>query len=727
VHKAVPPTTLIPHTLRQEGTWTTRGGSSQWSTTPRGRLGPLRARDRLAGGTPTVVIACVCVAAILLVQISLFPVPLGVWLQGVVLGLLGSLMALGLGLTYRLNKVVNFAQGDLGTAPAVLAVGLIAFSGVNYFLGLATGLVASILLTATAEIVVVRRFRRSPRLVLTVATIGLSQLLVVLSLLVPRIWGQTPISSAVISFPWRSSWHVGPVVFTTNHLVAVVVSLACLAAVSLWFTRTDVGIAIQAAGDRRDRASTLGIPVGRLQSATWVVAGVLSFLSVFFQAAILGLPLDPTYGLTALVSALAALALGNFTELPVIAASAVALGVLEQAIAWDEPTDPALALAVLAGMVFAAVVVRQLVARHRDRQAETTLALASSVRDLPASARRLVEVRVGAPLGALVAVAVTCTLPLWMGAGELVRAAELVALAVVGCSIVMLTGWSGQVSLGQMSFAAVGAAVSTVALVDWHWDLSLALLLAGAASAVVALLVGIPTLRLDGMFAAVTTLAFALAASGYLLVPAEFSWIPQGQLTAPYLFGTSVTSPTSIFLLCLGVLVLVLVGVSGLRHSRTGRVLRALPTNQRAASGYGVRVARAKLTAFAVSGFVAGLAGCLFVVVNQQYQPTVFLVPVSFLVFTSTAVGGLGSALGAILGAALVEGSSVYLPPSWQLFPSAVGVLVVLIVFPRGLAGLCYDLRDWALTALTRRRATAAGAGGAAPSSPGPLEGALAP
>lgn len=88
--------------------------------------------------------------------------PLGVWVQGAVLGLLGSLMALGLGLTFRLNKVVNFAQGDLGTAPAVLAVGLIAFSGVNYFLGLLTGLVGAMILTATLEILVVRRFRRSP-------------------------------------------------------------------------------------------------------------------------------------------------------------------------------------------------------------------------------------------------------------------------------------------------------------------------------------------------------------------------------------------------------------------------------------------------------------------------------------------------------------------------------------------------------------------------------------
>ena len=114
--------------------------------------------------------------------------------------------------------------------------------------------------------------------------------------------------------------------------------------------------------------------------------------------------------------------------------------------------------------------------------------------------------------------------------------------------------------------------------------------LAGAAAAGVAVVVGIPTLRLDGMFAAVTTLAFALAASGYLLVPAEFSWIPQGQVGVPYLFGLSITSQTSIFELCLGRPRAGADRLHGLRHSRTGRVLRSLPSNERAASGYGVRV-----------------------------------------------------------------------------------------------------------------------------------------
>jgi branched-chain amino acid transport system permease protein len=140
-----------------------------------------------------------------------------------------------------------------------------------------------------------------------------------------------------------------------------------------------------------------------------------------------------------------------------------------------------------------------------------------------------------------------------------------------------------------------------------------------------------------------------------------------------------------------------------MRDSRFGRVLRALSTNERAVAGFGVDVNRAKLSAFAVSGFIAGLAGCLMTVVNQQYVESPFTVTTSLAVFTATAVGGLGSVVGAIAGAALVEGSTVFLPPSWQLFPAAFGILVVLLLFPGGIASLLYQARDHFLTVVTRR------------------------
>jgi branched-chain amino acid transport system permease protein len=634
-------------------------------------------RERLVAPGQRVVPA----AAVLVVQLALFPMPTGVWLHSVVLGLLGSLIAVALGLVYRLNKIVNFAQGDLGTAPAVLAFGLVAFSGVNYVLGLAVGLVAVVVLTVTVEV-----------LVLTVATIGLSQALVVLSLLIPRLWGQRPIATGVIGFPWRVTIHLLGTLLSADDVAAVVVSAACLGAVSVWFARSRTGIAVRAAGDRRERAAMLGIPVTRLQTVTWVVAGLLSFVSIFFRAAIVGMPLDPTFGLTALVTALAALALGGFTDLPATAAAAVALGVLEEGVAWDQPANPALALAVIAGVVLLAILVRQLVATPYARPSSWTMAGGAAAM-LP-SMRRLPEVRVGIPAALTVLAAAAISMPLWLGPGALIEMSTLVALAIVGCSVVVLTGWSGQVSLAQMSFAAVGAVAGAVALLDWRWDLSLALVFAAAAGAAAAAAVGVTSLRLDGIFVAVTTLAFGLACSGYLLDRAEFSWIPTGAVNAPRLFGVPITTEPSVFELCVGVGACVLAGLHGLRHSRTGRVLLALQSNQRAASSYGVGVVRARLGGFAISGFIAGIAGCLLLVVDRQYSEAPFTVPVSLAVFTATAVGGLSSALGAVAGAALVEGSAVFLPPSWQLFPSAAGVLIVLLAFPSGIAGLLCAARD---------------------------------
>ncbi|MGO9027677.1 MAG: ABC transporter permease [Acidimicrobiales bacterium] len=628
------------------------------------------------------------VVLLVVVQVALFPMPPAVWAEGAVLGLLGALMAVGLALVYRLNKVVNFAQGDLGSAPAVLAYGLIALSGVNYFLALLTGLASVVVLTLVVEMLIIRRFVRAPRLVLTVATIGLSQALIVGSLLVPRIWSAS-ITNATIGFPWHAHLSISPVVISADYLVALVVAPLALGAVALWSTRTDLGIATRAVGDRRDRAAMLGIPVNRLQTVTWVVAGTLSFLSVFLKAAILGLPLDPTFSLTALVTALGALSIGGFTNLPRVAVSAVAIGTLEQGVSWDNPNRPTLVLAVLAAVVVVGLLLQRVGSGAFGRRGDAGWALVSGVRELPPTVARLPEVRAVRLAGVAVVAVALATVPLWLGPGNLLELSTVLILAMVGGSVVVLTGWSGQVSLGQMSFAAVGGVIGAVALLDWHWDLSLALLAGGVAASLVATAVGLPTLRLDGIVVAVTTLAFGLAASSYLLDRAEFSWIPNGQIAAPALFGVRIGSETGDYLLCLMVAVLTLVAMRGLRASRTGRAWRAVAVNDRAAAGHGVDVTRAKLSGFAVSGFIAGVAGCLLVVINQQYVETPFDVTQSLVVFTATVVGGLGSIGGAVIGAALVEGSILILPPSWQLFPSAAGVLIVLFAFPSGVAGVC--------------------------------------
>ncbi len=294
----------------------------------------------------------------------------------------------------------------------------------------------------------------------------------------------------------------------------------------------------------------------------------------------------------------------------------------------------------------------------------------------------------------------------WLGPSEQQKAATVACFCLVTLSIVVLTGWAGQVSLGQMSFAAVGAAAGAVSVATWHWDLSLALVFAGACGALVAVLVGLPALRLKGPYLAVMTLAFALATTGYLLNRTTWGWLPNGRITRPALFATiDLSSEGRMYTVCVVVALLGLVAAQGIRNSRTGRVLRAVRGNERAAQAYGVRVTRAKLTAFAISGFLAGVAGCLLTMISQQYSESPFTADQSVAVFTAAVVGGVGSLAGSVMGAIFAKGGSWFLPAEWQLLPSAVGVLAVLMLLPGGIADGWFKLRDGLARRLAIRHA----------------------
>jgi branched-chain amino acid transport system permease protein len=193
----------------------------------------------------------------------------------------------------------------------------------------------------------------------------------------------------------------------------------------------------------------------------------------------------------------------------------------------------------------------------------------------------------------------------------------------------------------------------------------------------------------------VSTLGFGLAASSYFLNPRFFDWVPRKRIERPDLFGQiDLGSTTAIYYFCLGVSVLVLLGLQGIRHSRTGRVLLALRENEKATQAFGVSATRAKLTAFAISGFVAAVAGCLFVHHQQAYDKASFDPSLSILLFTAAVIGGLGSLTGGVLGAVWLRGGAWLLPSNWQFFSSSIGVLFVLLVIPGGLGTLVYKVRD---------------------------------
>jgi branched-chain amino acid transport system permease protein len=641
------------------------------------------------------------------VSLTLFPVPVGVAVEGLIVGLLGAMVAVGMALIYRANRILNFAQGELGTAPTVLVVSLVVYAGWNYMLALSVGLAGSVLLGALVELAIIRRFFRSPRLILTVATLGLAQLLSLGAVFIPMIWGQQPATNQV-HFPLTVHFTIEPIVFSADYLVALIVSPLALAGVAALLRFTSIGVAIRASAESADRASLLGVPVKRLQTVVWSVAALLSFTGVFLQAGIQGLPVISTLNLSVLLAALAALMLGNLVDLPAVSASAVALGLLQEGVTWNNPSNPQLVEPILALVIVVCLMLRKVGATRVDQDRSSSWNVSDEVRPVPHELRSLPEVR-AVRWGATAAVAgAALALPYWLGVGDQLKATAAVVFVIITMSVVVLTGWAGQVSLGQMSFAAFGGAVAAYATQHWNLDLSLTVLLAGVVGAVVALIVGLPALRLRGFFLAVTTLAFAMATSAYLLNIQYFSWVPDPNTVVirPHLFGRiSLASQRSYYYVCLVALALAVLAVRGIRHSRTGRVLLALRENERGAQAFGINILRAKLTAFAISGFLAAVGGCLLVQLLGGFSPDTYAPDQSFVIFTAAVVGGLGSLLGAGLGSLYLKGAQWWLPGAqWQTLASAAGVLLVLMIIPGGIGDVVFRVRDSGLRWIASRR-----------------------
>jgi branched-chain amino acid transport system permease protein len=643
---------------------------------------------------------------LLVVTVVFFPLGTGDAALALVLGLLTSLIAIGLALIYRANRVINFAQGDLGTVPATIVLGLTAVSGLPWLFAVGVGLVVAILLGVVVEFVIVRRFWRAPRLLLTVATIGLSQLLFVCAALLPRWWGKPVFLQERIPEPFDIDFEIGNQTFGGAETLTLVLAPLVLAVLAYVLTRTDLGLAVRASAERSDRAALLGVPVRRLQTVVWATASVLSFLGVFLQLSIFGGgTASAGTSVQALTLALAAFVLGRLDDLPAITVSAIALRFLTQGVTVNNPMSPLRVYLVVALVIMVVLLLRRASSGRVDGDVASSWHDAGEVRPVPIELRHLTVVRVARVLGPVLLVAAAAALPLLLGPADEQRASLVAVYALIALSVMVLTGWAGQVSLGQMSFVAVGGAVGAVATHTWDLDLTAALIIAGVAGAVVAAIVGLPALRLPGLYLAVTTLAFALACSNYLLNRREQSWIPPDRLERPALLNTfDLSTQAAMYYVVLGTVVLMFLAVTGIRRSRTGRALIAVRDNEPGATAFSIGVTRAKLTGFALSGALAAVAGCLLVHVNQAYTEQPFVAAESVGVFTAAVVGGLGSWIGPVLGSIFLNGGNFYLQERWRLLPTAIGVLGVLLLMPGGLADLVFRGRDAMLRRIARKR-----------------------
>jgi branched-chain amino acid transport system permease protein len=277
-------------------------------------------------------------------------------------------------------------------------------------------------------------------------------------------------------------------------------------------------------------------------------------------------------------------------------------------------------------------------------------------------------------------------------------------IAIVGLNL--LTGYTGQISLGHGALMAVGGYTTAALMVHEHWRDVWTIPLAGLTAGVVGFLIGLPALRLSGLYLAMATFAFAVAMPSLLR---KFSGLTGGgqglrmledaplQITGlsgtVTIFGHSMTQNHFLYYLAWGIGLVGFLIAWLLVRSRIGRTFRAVRDSEVAATSAGINLAWTKTFAFAISGVYAGVAGGLLATQNQIVNPLTFTFLLSIVLLVGTVVGGLGSLPGMVVGAFFVE----YLPDVSTHVSTAPGVpdlvygaaiIVVMILLPTGVGGL---------------------------------------
>jgi branched-chain amino acid transport system permease protein len=659
--------------------------------------------------------------------------PWGVYGLGVVQGAFLALQAAGIVLVFRSNRFLNFAQVSIGAVAGTLFAVLVnaqpllrgvramcppcleRVSGttvtVNYWVSLVLALAGSVLLSWLIYVGIIRRLDRAPRLVATVASVFLITLLTGLQRGIVNVLSseqqrlQIGVTNAVPP-PVHASFHIGQVRFDLPQILLVVVAVLGLLGTAVYLQRSATGTAIRAASENSPRAQTLGVDVGRVTGRIWMLVGALSgsasiLLAMFAPA---GDGTGGGIGVGLIATVLVVVVAARLVSLPLVGAGAVALGVLTAAVQFSVHSSN-----YLTGVLFLVVCVL-LLAQVRetgraDADSASSYLTGRQARPVPRELADLPAVRTMRRSGYLLGVGLLGGLPFVLSPSQTSTVTTTALYAVVGMSLLVLTGWAGLVSLGQFAFAAVGAWAAAASGLPFL----VAVPLGALAGAVVAVLVGLPALRLRPLTLGISTLTFAAAVPTVLLNRDALGGALPDELARPLVLGVSLDNQRSFYFLAMTVLLLVVAAVAGLRRSRTARVLLAARDNEPAAQSFGIPVLPARLQAFALSGGIAAFAGALFAYQQSGVKTESFGITASLLVFSFAVIGGLGSIGGPLAGFAVLAVLSLTLAtsPTWFALANGLGGVVLLLVAPGGIAQLLLDLRDGILRRIAKRNGIA--------------------
>ncbi|MDH4144595.1 MAG: branched-chain amino acid ABC transporter permease/ATP-binding protein [Acidimicrobiia bacterium] len=590
-------------------------------------------------------------------------------LIGLGLGALYSLASQGLIVIYRGSGVLSFAHGAIGMVGAYLHWEIKVKHEQPAVLAWIVALAACALIGALSHLGVMRQLRRASPLARVVATLGIY--IVLLSAAALR-YGQrvTQVSSELPQNPIDIA---GATVSVDRFILA---GIAAISTVALWalYRYTTFGLATTAVAENQRAASTVGLSPDRIATLNWALGSALAAMAAILIAPIVQLQVQTMTGLV--LAAMAGALIARFHSFPVALAAGLLLGVIETEIVRFAGGVPGLSKSLGALVIVGWLIYRGQALPLRD----------FFLQRLPAVG--LGRVRPGVVVAALLITGLVISIvsPIWQDAFVTTFSVGIVLL-----SLVVLTGYAGQLSLAQFALAGFGSLVAGRLVDAAGWPFLPAMLAGVAATVPLGALFALPAVRARGINLAIATLALGTAIELMIFQNGSLVGGFAGtKIGRPSVFGWSfdaIRTPNRYAMVCMGFFALMAWMVSNIRRGRSGRRLLAVRTNERAAAALGISVPGVKVYAFALSAGIAAVGGVLYsfrqdVIIYGNIFPNFN----SILAVAYAFIGGIGYLFGPISGSTLAPGS-IGANISNELFsgisrwvPTLGGAIVVALV-----------------------------------------------
>ena len=615
-------------------------------------------------------------------------------LNGVVIGAVYALIALGFSLVFGVANIINFAQGALLMLGAFLTFTLIR-SGLPIPVAALLSIAATTIVGMLIERVALRPLQNAPYIAPLLSTLALA---IIFDTGAEIIW-----SAEIQSFPSPLSQfviYVGDAYLTGIDITIMVVSVAVMGGLVVFLSRTWMGKALRATAQDPDAAAQMGINVTLMRQFAFGLAGMLGaiagvLIGMYYQSVFpqMGLP----YGFKGFAAAL----LGGLSSVPGAIVGGLLLGILESLASgyvgegYRDMIAYSILLLVLAVRPQGLFGSRSLDALGGAAGASGGIPTTSIVAMLPGATRRAKVGAFDAPLPLLLAViALFALLPLASVSNYVLQlGVQSVIYAILAISLTLLTGSAGVLSVGHAAFFGIGAYAAALTTLRLGVPAEWAFLAAGLATAAFATVCYWPTIRLSGHTVALATLAIGqiiyLVFLNWLDVTRGPMGIPGIQRPPLGLTGTSMVSLTAQYWQALALLALAVAFAYALVNSSIGRAWRAIREDRLAAHCSGVPVPRYLSMAFAASGFLAGLAGAQFAFLQNIVGPESFTIDTSIIIISMIVLGGLGNITGALIGGVLLALLPELLRDFAHYRMVAYGLILLLLLRfrPQGLAG----------------------------------------